>query len=109
VTAAELLRAIWSRIPSSELRSWLLEFEFNELCAYVGSGPAKEAEVDRTIPTVLTVVIRNTAPLRFMNEPIAYRTVRLVLTSEQRRALHMDENEDVNLAILETKHPPEAL
>ncbi len=40
-------------------------------------------------PKILTVVIRNPSPFIHMQEPPTHRTVRLVLTDEQRELLSM--------------------
>lgn len=50
----------------------------------------------------LTVVIRDEAPLRFLNEPLSFRTVQIALTDAQARMIELrDENEAVQMVILE--------
>ena len=56
-------------------------------------------------PDILTVIIRDVAPLMHLNEPCLHRTVQIALTAEQREALRFRHNyEEVSSCHLE---PPE--
>lgn len=57
-------------------------------------------------PNVLTVIIRDEAPVRHLNEPCSYRSVHIELTAEQREMLvRRHDDESYSHCFLE---PPEA-
>lgn len=56
----------------------------------------------RTPNVMLTVVIRDETPVRYVNEPPTYRTVHVVLTPEQLALLALDENENIGTVFLES-------
>lgn len=44
--------------------------------------------------TVLTVIIRDAEPVRNLNEPCTYRSVRIALTSQQREAIRLKHSDE---------------
>lgn len=57
------------------------------------------------VPNMLTVIIRDESPLRYVNEPPTYRTVHVPLTLDQIAMLALGENEAINNSFLERGGP----
>ena len=55
----------------------------------------------RPQPMILTVVIYDGTPIRYLNEPCSHRTVHIMLTADQCDAIELNEDEGYGLTYVE--------